>query len=384
MPGAFSAKTRIEHAVVLCFGSLSFGCGARTSLDDGYAASARSGASAGSDKPAMGDASTSVEGGVAACSPQPATGVAIASIGDIHDNHALGVADSTLYIGTIDTSASPVSGAISEIPLGGGARRTLVAPEYVLGGFAFDGSRIYYPRTGTSTNDAGVTLQSTIGLVSEDLTTQAASDLPNPLVPGQFAATSARPGVFWLGGHPMGLTTTLYFWDPQSNVNSPLATGEYLVGVAVDGTGVYWADTGGQQDTIYTAPLDGGPPTLLATAPWTVARGGLLGLSSKDVVFVREFATGSIGVSIEAVARTGGPVRQVLTTDVLFAWVDDDHVYWSEQAHQGRLQRMPIAGGNAEIVWDQPAPGQVVSVAFDACNIYIGLINVGQVYAREK
>jgi hypothetical protein len=204
---------------------------------------------------------------------------------------------------------------------------------------------------------------------------------------------------------PAGPATTLYFWDPQSNVNSPFATGKDLQGVAVDGTGVYWADTGGQQDTIYKAPLAGGPSSVLATVPWSVARGAVVGLSSTSVVFASDgVAAGSTGfpeASIEAVAKAGGPVRHVLTADFVLGWVDEDQLYWVEQSNEGRLQRIPIAGGNTEVIWDEPPPGRVEQVAFDACNVYIGVTNVSmtlptpdpetsttvyvdQVYARGK
>jgi hypothetical protein len=348
-----------------------------------------------------GDASAGIDGTGATCSAQPATGVTIASSGHIT---AIGVSGSTLYIGG--------DGTISEVPLGGGTTRSLVAPKGVSGGFAFDASRLYYPWNTVTTTDAGTSLYLS-GIVSEDLTTQIALSLPNPQTPDQLAAIAARPGVFWLGGPsiPFGLGTTLYFWDPQSNMNSPLATGEDFQGVAVDDTGVYWADTGGQQDTIFTAPLAGGPSSVLATVPWSEARGAVLGLSSTSVVFLSDAVTGSTGmieVSIEAVAKTGGSVRHVLTADVAGAWVDDDKIYWTDQADYGRLQRTPIAGGAPEVVWDQQpsaqqagAPPQVARVAFDACNIYIGVSNasmtfptpdpaisttvyVDQVYARGK
>jgi hypothetical protein len=89
-------------------------------------------------------------------------------------------------------------------------------------------------------------------------------------------------------------------------------------------------------------------------------------------------------VAIEAVPKAGGAVQHVITADVLFAWVDDEYFYWSETAHQGTLLRVQVSGGTPETVWDQPAPGSIESLAFDACNVYIGLQNVGLVYERSQ
>jgi hypothetical protein len=163
-------------------------------------------------------------------------------------------------------------------------------------------------------------------------------------------------------------------------VSSVVATGVDLFGVAVDDTNVYWADTGSSEVTIYTAPLTGGSPLILASVAWEGARGGLIGLSPSRVVFASDYSSGSV----DAVPKGGGPVHHVVTAPFVVAAVDDENFYYSEYAHQGVLERVPLAGGSAETMWDQRGDGYVSVVAFDACNLYIGLTNVARVYARGK
>jgi hypothetical protein len=196
------------------------------------------------------------------------------------------------------------------------------------------------------------------------------------------AATSAWSGVFWVGA-PVGANGagTLSAWDPTSDAVTTIATGEDLSGLAVDPTGVYWADVGGGQGiTVYTTPLRGGQPSVLAKVPGGT-HGQLLGVSSSDVVFVTDYATGTI----DAVSKTGGPVRPLVTAMSAwvndFAWVDDSDLYWTENRDPTTLKRIPVAGGSVQVV---PTKGQIQSLAFDACNIYIGSLGPTRVLVQPR
>jgi hypothetical protein len=197
-----------------------------------------------------------------------------------------------------------------------------------------------------------------------------------------IAATPAWPGVFWIGG--MSGTdgaSTLSAWDAQHDAVTTIASGQSLNGLAVDADGVYWADVGGGQGiTVYTSPLGGGPPLVLANVPGGT-HGQLLGVSTTDVVFVSDYTTGAI----EAVAKTGGAVRQLVTATSAwvnaFAWVDYLSLYWTESSAPTTLNRIPVAGGAVDVV---PSQGQIQSLAFDPCNIYIGTIGPTQLFVQPK
>jgi len=111
------------------------------------------------------------------------------------------------------------------------------------------------------------------------------------------------------------------------------------------------------------------------------SHGVLLGVSTADVVFVSDYLTGAI----EAVSKTGGSVRPLVTAASAwvndFAWVDDLYLYWTETAAPTTLERIPVAGGPIEVV---PTQGQIQSLAFDACNVYIGSYGPTQVFVQAK
>jgi hypothetical protein len=283
--------------------------------------------------------------------------------------------------------AQAFAGAITEAPMGGGTAHSIMAPAFNVGPLTSDGTRLYYPQTvctglGNNSFETRVT-----GLASVDLATQAnrsipANEQPSSVIPGdvfgndsfttELAASCARPGLFWLGGvPPIGVNyggTALFAWDPQSNTNATVAKGEDLVGLALDDTNVYWADSQADQLTLYAAPIAGGPPTAIATTAATHGKSALLGASSTRLVFMSDFASGSI----QAVGKQGGAVEQVLASPFVVAAVDEEYLYWVDQASQGTLQRMPLGGGPAQVVWSGDSSYSVRTVAFDACNVYVG------------
>ncbi len=362
----------------LAAASLLLHCGGRTGLDAGQAGGA------GGDGPGP-DASSCVH-----------TAALSLPLGDPPESVisiALTVAGGTAYAGTASIgSAGPLYvGAIGSVPTDGMQPQSLTAPEYNFGSVANDGARIYYPQTSGHSEGPDSAIYTVLGLAAIDLATGAVQPIATPAPPwstssnlnsDMVAATPAWPGVFWIGGTSgADYPNTLSRWDAQTDAVTSIATGQSLSGLAVDGSGVYWADTGGGQGiTVYRSPLGGGAPTTLANVPGGT-HGVLLGVSATDVVFVSDYATGAI----EAVSKAGGAARPLVMASAAwvnaFAWVDEPYLYWTESAAPNTLRRVPVAGGTPDVV---PTQGQLQSLAFDACNLYIGSLGPTQVVIQPK
>jgi hypothetical protein len=379
-----SARVGIGIAV----GALLLHCGGRTGLDEPAAVGGVPDAGSPADAPsdvAFVEAS--------ACTPAPPGGVAIGSFPETVISMGLAVAGADVYAGTAAIgAASPLyTGAIARVPAGGGATQALSAPSFNFGSLASDGARLYYPQSSGAPTGPNGAIYTMVGLASIGLATGAVHPIATMAAPWStssnlnatmIAATPASPGVYWIGGSSGSVgASTLSAWAPQSDTVTTVATGQDLSGLAVDASGVYWADVGGSQGiTVYTAPLGGGPPSALAKVPGGT-HGVLLGVSSTDVVFVSDYATGAI----ETVSKSGGPVKPLVKASSAwvndFAWVDDLYLYWTEDRAPSTLNRIPVAGGAANVV---PTQGQLQSLAFDACNLYIGTLGPAQVFVRPK
>jgi hypothetical protein len=364
--------------------SLLLGCGSRTGLESESASDASPGDEAFPEDSPIGDGSS--------CTPAPAGGLAVGTFSEETISMAVAVAGNTVYVGTaaIGQSSPLYVGAISHVPSSGGKTQPLAAPAYNFGALASDGARLYYPQTsGLPEGCGGGAIYRVLGLASIDLATGAVHPIATVAPPWStssnlnsymIAATPASPGVFWIGGATgSDAASTLLAWDPQSDAVTTIATGEALNGLAVDATGVYWADVGGGQGiTVYRSPLGGGSISTLATVPGGT-HGQLLGVSSADAVFVTDYATGAI----DAVSKAGGPVRPLVTASATwvndFAWVDDLDLYWTENETPTTLKRIPVTGGPVEIV---PTKGSIQSLAFDACNVYIGSYGPARVFVE--
>lgn len=328
-----------------------------------------------------------------ACVPAPAGGITIATLPDTVISVALAVAAGTVYVGTAangDAGALYV-GAVSRVPALGGPSAPIPAPAFNFGALASDGARLYYAQTSGRSEGPGSAIYQVVGVASINLATDAVQPIATLSSPWStssnpnstmIAATTAYPGVFWIGGGQGAQgASTLSAWSSTTKTVTTLATGQSLSGLAVDATGVYWADSGGDQGiTVYRGPLGGGAPTTLVNVPGGT-HGVLLGVSTTDVIFVSDYLT----APILAVSKTGGAARSLVTATSAwvnaFAWVDDLYLYWIEPTGPSTLQRVPVAGGPVEVV---PTQGQVQSLAFDACNVYIGSQGLAQVVALPK
>ena len=386
VPMKCAEASRIARACMLiAAGSFLLHCGGRTGLDETRASGgSRGDAAAPEDAPSL-EASP--------CMPAPAGGIAIGSSPESVISIAVAVAGSTVYAGTaaIDQASPLYVGAISSVPSGGGPTQPLTAPGYNFGNVASDGARLYYPQTSGRPQGPDGAIYTVLGLASIDLTTGALHPITTLAPPwstssnlnsDMIAAAPAWPGVFWIGG--MSGTDgagTLSVWNAQSDAVTTITTGQSLSGLAVDASGVYWADTGGGQGiTVYSSPLGGGPPSTLANVPGGT-HGVLLGVSTTDVVFVSNYLTGAI----ETVSKAGGSVRHLASATSAwvnaFAWVEDPYLYFTESATPTTLERILVAGGTTEVV---PTQGQIQSLAFDACSVYIGSIDPTQVFVQPK
>ena len=374
--------------MAIVVGSFALHCGSRTGLELTGAGGRSPGDAAVPEDAPSADAPP-IE--ASPCTQAPG-GIAVGSFSTQVISMAVAVAGSTVYAGTAAISqAGPLYvGAIYSVPSGGGPTLTVAAPEYNFGNVVSDGARLYYPQTmGTPTGNNGA-MYRVLGLAAIDLASGSVHPIATSAPPwstssqinsDMIAATTALPGVFWIGGTGGPGASTLSAWNPQTDAVTTIATGEKLQGLAVDGTGIYWADVGGGQGiTVYSSPLGGGQPTTLANVPGG-SYGVLLGVSTTDVVFVSDYATGAI----EAVSKSGGSVRPLVTASAAWvndwAWVDDLYLYWTEDAAPSKLKRIPVAGGPVQVV---PTQGQIQSLAFDACNVYIGSLGPTQVFVQAR
>jgi hypothetical protein len=306
---------------------------------------------------------------------------------------AIAVAGANVYAGTaaIDQTSPLYVGAIASFPGAGGPTQPISAPEFNFGNLASDGARLYYPQTSGAPQGPDGAIYQVVGLASVDLTSGAVHPIATSATPrstssylnsDMIAATAAWPGVYWVGGTSgMDGAGTLSAWNAESDAVTTIATGQSLSGLAVDASGVYWADTGaGQGITVYRRPLGGGAPSTLATIQ-DGTHGQLLGVSTDDVVFIADYVAGAI----LAVSKAGGAVRPLVTPSAAwvndFAWVGDPYLYWVESAAPSTLKRILVAGGAPEVV---PTEGQIQSLAFDTCNIYVGSIGPTQVFVQPR
>lgn len=210
--------------------------------------------------------------------------------------------------------------------------------------------------------------------------------------------------------HPFGIDDDAVYVPDQGSINalsksggasSRVATGVNPTSIAIANGSAYWVD--GTNDTtspsvVYRSPLDGSAQTPIAMPDGVRSQGGALGIATDqqavyvsfydgDLVriataddsvtvltsgFVDSIAVDDMNVyfvvpgdsswSLQSVPKVGGPTN-TLTTSTLLAGlaVDSGFVYLADQGSGGRIVKVPVGGGDVEVVADQqPGPGSVV------------------------
>jgi hypothetical protein len=313
-----------------------------------------------------------------ACGASPETATILTTVGDFEKFRkptAITVSGSTLYYSVNDGSNNPF--ALERLSTGGGA------PIEILGGatgcayspFAYgplvtDGTYLYTPDEEMVTTCTGLTVH----ISRIDPKTGATMTLPNPIDGhprgvGQVR-TSARHGVLWLS--PVTFldnanpgTTLLARWD---------GTSTHLVGV-IEGAAYAFVLAGDQVfvetgTTLWKMPIDGsGAPAAVGFVDDKFRFAGSNG-EGDHVFYTRDGTTilsRDVASGFEQVLATDGGGGFGGNGDSM--WADDAWVYFV-RTPQRDLARVPVIGGEVEVLSPDETRDGVNGIVTDACNVY--------------
>jgi hypothetical protein len=259
----------------------------------------------------------------------------------------------SVYFTDIGMGAGIVSpvGSVSKVPLRGGAVTTLASGQVDPEAIAVSGPYVYWT-TRTPNN-----------VTSSNLITRATLDGANPFglvtgagVPVDLAVDGSH--VFWVdfelglmrvplgGGTPSTLTTQQMF----------------LVNVAIDAHDIYCAARNGDGNgitpmgVIVKVPIAGGIPTMLAR--------GQLGPAGIAVDATHAYWTTGTGGTVMSAPLAGGPatmLAQVGNGNLAGIAVDSSSVYFTDIGGTRTVFKVPLAGGTATpIATGQNSPMRIV------------------------
>jgi hypothetical protein len=290
---------------------------------------------------------------------------------------ALALDSTSVYFTTVTEDID--AGAVFKIALGGGAITTLGAGQRPALAVAVDNTNVYWTVATTSFADQGAVMTSPL-----------AGGTPMTLV-------SSDEGLF---GQGLAVdSTSVYFTSGTSVIRLPLGGGPSttLAGcpcdppnpvpsnIAVAGPIVYWTNSyavsGDGPEAPFTgsvmmAPLDGGAPTIIASAQDFPV--GIVA-DSTNIYWVNTGLCGEYGGScsgsVMRLSLSGGAATTLASGQSLCAGlaVDSKNVYWGTADTNavpptGWVMAVPIAGGTATTLTS--AQGPVQDIAVDSTSVY--------------
>jgi len=184
----------------------------------------------------------------------------------------------------------------------------------------------------------------------------------------------------WDGGH----RSVVSKWDPCTRASTTILEGASYKALQADDSTVYWQelDSGYTSTTISSAPIAGGPVSLLFQAhpsdqdvPWLTC--------SDDQHLYYEVGYGS-APGLFALPKAGGPPSRIMPggqASVLA--IDDEHIYFTDSDQPNHLFRVRKNGDGRETVWQAQDRG-IVAVTVDACNVYWVAESPKEVLFRAK
>lgn len=243
-----------------------------------------------------------------------------------------------------------VRGSIMKVPLGGGAV-TLVSPGGFPGGVALDSTNVYWSSYSSSPDSLSLMKKPLVGGAA---TTLATGFMNSPIAVGPlgvYGTGEVDGGTSMVSAPLAGGTTTEVV--PANALQQTFSS----YGIAVDATSVYWT-TFSTPGTVMKAPLGGGSPTTLGSAPGS---GYGIAVDATNVYWITSEA-------VMKVALSGGMPVILAPTGGQGIAVDDANVYWTDFGNPGSVSKVSIRGGAATVLaTDLQYPA---GIAVDATSVY--------------
>jgi hypothetical protein len=225
------------------------------------------------------------------------------------------------------------------------------------GGIAVDATNLYWSGYGPNDDDTASLWK--MPLDHGEATALATGFVNDPIAvgPSGVYGTGAVDGGVTIVSAPLaGGTTTAIV--PASSLQQTFAS----YGIAVDATSVYWVAFS-DPCTVMKAPLGGGSPTTLGSAPGS---GIGIAMDATSVYWITSQAvtkvslTGGTPVTLAAITTFGQGIQGIA--------VDDANVYWTDGGNPGSVRKVPIQGGPTTLLaTDLQHPA---GIAVDATSVY--------------
>ena len=302
---------------------------------------------------------------------------------------ALVVNDSSVFVGVMDTTHEPPSGAIVAVSLASGQTTSFPLGQTLPYQIVAAPGALFYQQ-GKVVKDANGWSFAYTDVARLDLTSGQVTIVDSALVSASPAIGSVvgnASGVYWSMLTDVNGASVIKRWDDVAHTTQTVLSWDHTLPLLIDKDHFYWSDLDSGLHTVFMSmPIPSGP--ILQIFQWPQVFPDAPSLAAIDDQSLYYAAGASAPPGIVAMLKTGGDDHMVLdgAQPILFGsqTIDDKNLYWVDQADQSSIRRAPkMVNAPTETFWTTSSDA-VSNLALDSCNVYWTVSVPSRLLARAK
>jgi hypothetical protein len=302
---------------------------------------------------------------------------------------ALVVNNNSVFVGVMDLTQEPPSGAIVAVSLASGQTTRFPLGQTLPNQIVAAPGALFYLQ-GKVVKDANGWRFDYTDVARLDLTSGQVTIVDSAVVsatPAIWSVVGNASGVYWSMLTDVNGASVIKRWDEVAHTTQTVLSWGHTLPLLIDQDHFYWSELDSGLHTVFMSmPIPSGP--ILQIFQWPQVFPDAPSLAAIDDQSLYYVAGASAPPGVVAMLKTAGNDHMVLdgAQPMLFGsqTIDDKHLYWVDQADQSSIRRAPkMVNAPTETFWTT-ASDAVSNLAVDGCNVYWTVSVPSRLLARAK
>jgi hypothetical protein len=302
---------------------------------------------------------------------------------------ALVVNDDRVFVGVMDFTQVPPTGAIVSVSLATGQTTRFPLGQNLPNQIVAAPGALFYLQGKVEQDPNGWRFEYT-DVARLDLTSGQVTIVDSAVVspaPTIWSVVGNASGVFWSMLTDVNGASVIKRWDDAARTTQTVLSWDHTLPLLIDQDHFYWSQLDSGLHTVFLSmPVPSGPIFQIFKWPQTFPDApSLAAIDDENLYYV---AGGSAPPGVVAMLKTAGGDHMVLdgAQPMLFGsqTIDGKHLYWVDQSDQSSIRRAPkMVNAPTETFWTASSDA-ISNLAVDGCNVYWTVSASNRLLAQAK